>query len=210
LNEGVVLLHALARQPGSMEPLARSLRAAGYKTFAPFYPSRRATVVECARGLAGQVRAFAADVSREHFVGHSMGGLVARALAADVRPGRVVTLGAPHGGSEIMDLLGTHPLFRAFYGPVCGELGRAANAVLSEKLGPVDYPLGSIAVTRALNIIASRLILPSPNDGAVSVAATRVDGMADHRTVRCAHFLLPRDAGVMGLCRVFLRAGRFS
>jgi pimeloyl-ACP methyl ester carboxylesterase len=162
--------------------------------------------------LAPAVGSFAARVACVHFIGHSLGGLVARALVAQSRPaglGRVVTMGTPHGGTEIADLAGAR-LLAAFYGPVFGELGCAASAALNQRLGPVDYPLGSIAGKRGLNVIAARFILPRPNDGTVSVEATKVAGMADHCVVACDHFSLPGDAETIGLCQTFMKAGRFS
>jgi pimeloyl-ACP methyl ester carboxylesterase len=212
-RDGVVLLHALARRPQSMARLARALERAGYATLAPAYPSRRATVEDCARAIAPEVEAFARGVARLHFVGHSMGGWVARALAAFHRLprfGRVVTIGTPHGGSEIVDLLGANPLFRAFYGPVSDQLSTAAAPALEARLGAIDYPLGSIAGARALNLPAAWFVLPRPNDGTVSVAATKVAGMADHRAIACDHFSLPGNAEVIALCLSFLRDGRFT
>jgi pimeloyl-ACP methyl ester carboxylesterase len=196
-----------------MERLARSLRAIGYETLNLPYPSRRATVMELAGGLAPQVGAFAARVRSVHFIGHSLGGLVARAIVARFRPaslGRMVTMGTPHGGSEIADLLAGNRLFRGFYGPVFDELGRAASASLNERLGPVDYPLGSIAGRRALNILAARFVLPRPNDGTVSVEATKIAGMVDHCVVNCDHFSLPGNAEVTRLCQSFLTTGRYG
>jgi triacylglycerol esterase/lipase EstA (alpha/beta hydrolase family) len=210
--DGVVLLHALARRPQSMRKLADALESAGFATFAPAYPSRRATVADCARALAPQVRAFADRVARLHFVGHSMGGLVARALVAQSRPprlGRVVTLGTPHGGTEIVDLFGRLTPFRAVYGPASEELSTTAAPALNARLGAIDYPLGSLAGTRALNFLAAHFVLPRPNDGTVSVASTRVAGMADHRTVACDHFTLPQRPQAIALCLNFLNEGRF-
>jgi hypothetical protein len=141
-----------------------------------------------------------------------MGGLVARACVALARPahlGRMVTLGTPHGGSELAGLLVRNALFAAFYGPAFAQLSVSASPALNETLGPVDFPLGCIAGRRALNLVAQRFILPRPNDGAVSVAAAQAPGMADRRVVDCDHTFLPRHAPAMALCRAFLTHGRF-
>jgi pimeloyl-ACP methyl ester carboxylesterase len=195
-----------------LSALGQALNAAGFATLTPGYPSRKATILELAEGLGADVAAFARQVERLHFVGHSMGGLLARALIARDRPrhlGRVVTMGTPHGGSGIVDLLQASRLFRAFNGPAVSELSRAASAALNAQLGPVDYPLGAIAGTRALNLAAAWFVLPRPSDGTVSVAAAQVAGMAELRLVACDHFFLPRDSQVIALCRVFLTTGRF-
>ena len=212
MRDGVVLLHALARRPGSMARLAEALAASGYETLAPAYPSRRKTIADIARGLAPAIAVFGARVDRLHFVGHSMGGLVARAVIAGSRPARlgaVVTLGTPHGGSEIVDLLQRSAAFRAFYGPAFAELSRAASADLNARLGPLDYPLGAIAGTRALNVVAGWFVLPRPNDGTVSVASAQPPGAWDRCLVACDHLSLPRDRRVMALACEFLTEGRF-
>lgn len=195
-----------------MAPLAKALAASGYETLCPAYPSRRKTIADCARGLAPDVAAFGARVDRLHFVGHSLGGLVARAMIAGFRPARlgaVVTMGTPHGGSELVELLERSALFRAFYGPAFAELGRAAIPALNGRLGAIDYPLGAIAGTRALNFLAARLVLPRPNDGTVSVASAQPPEASDCCLVACDHFTLPRNALVKILCREFLAEGRF-
>ncbi len=195
-----------------MAPLAEALAASGYATLRPAYPSTRKTIADNAQGLAADITAFAAQVDRVHFVGHSMGGLVARAVIAGFRPARlgsVVTLGTPHGGSEIVDWLQGQALLRAFYGPAFAELSRAASAALNERLGPVNYPLGAIAGTRALNVIAGRFVLPRPNDGTVSAVSAQPPAALDRRLVACDHFTLPRNALVKTLCCEFLAHGRF-
>ena len=196
-----------------MEPLAENLRPAGFETLNLAYPSRHKTVFDNAHEIADALAAFAARVERVHLVGHSMGGLVARACIALARPanlGRVVTMGTPHGGSELAELLARYPFFRAFYGPAFEELTISASPALNARLGPVNFPLGAIAGRRALNLVAQRFILPRPNDGTVSVAAAQVPGMADHHVVDCDHFFLPRHGPAMALCRAFVTHGRFA
>ena len=212
MSDGVVLLHGLGRGPGCMAVAAAALRRSGFKTLNLGYPSRRATVAANARALGPEVAAFAREVERVHFVGYSMGGLVARALITQSRPARlgaVVTMGTPHGGSEIVDLLQRNAAFRTFYGPAFPELSRAASAALNLQLGPVDYSLGAIAGTRALNVLAGIFVLPRPNDGTVSVEAAKVAGMADFRAVECDHFFLPRNGQAVALAVEFLTQGCF-
>ena len=212
MRDGVVLLHALARRPASMARLADALAASGLATLNLAYPSRRKTIADIARELAPAIADFEWQVGRLHFVGHSMGGLVARAVIAERRPirlGGVVTMGTPHGGSELVDWLERSALARAFYGPALVELSCAASPLLNARLGPVDYPLGAIAGTRALNVLAGRFLLPRPNDGTVSADSARPAGLADHCLVDCDHFTLPRNPRVIALCREFLAEGRF-
>jgi pimeloyl-ACP methyl ester carboxylesterase len=74
------------------------LEAAGYRVRWFDYDWRR-SLADCAALLAAQIRVEPA--AQQFLVGHSMGGLVARAASAAAagRVTRIVTLGTPHGGS---------------------------------------------------------------------------------------------------------------
>ena len=121
-KQGVVLLHGFGSIPGTMWPLAWTLRQAGYSTLTPFYPSWRMPLSQIVNRLKRQVAAFATNHEDGlHFVGHSMGGLVIRALLHKERPanlGKVVMLGTPNAGSEIADYLA----LRRWTGLILGEV----------------------------------------------------------------------------------------
>jgi pimeloyl-ACP methyl ester carboxylesterase len=141
-----------------------------------------------------------------------MGGLLARAYLAKYPPrrlGRVILLGTPNNGSEIADRFRHFAIYRAFFGPAGQQLTTAPDAATKALLPAPDYPLGVIAGTRSIYPIASRF-LPSPNDGRVSVASTRLDGMTDHVVIPTAHPLLLRDARAVAQTVAFLRNGRFN
>jgi hypothetical protein len=78
------------------------------------------------------------------------------------------------------------------------------------KLGEVDYPLGIIAGDRPLDPLLPRLFLPRPNDGKVSVAATRLAGAADHIVLGVPHTLMLVSPHVHRQAIAFLRQGRFN
>lgn len=210
---GVLLLHGISRTALSMRPLERALRGVGYATLNPTYPSRRRSLIELADGLAPLVRSFAAsDDGPLHIVTHSMGGLVARALLGRHRPerlGRVVMLAPPNAGSEIADLLHRNPLYRRWFGPAGAQLVTRRDEALSSLLGSADFELGVIAGTRSLYPLGS-LLLPRPNDGRVSVAATCLDGMADHLALPVSHPLIVRDREAIRATIAFLRDGQFG
>jgi hypothetical protein len=73
----------------------------------------------------------------------------------------------------------------------------------------VDLRVGVVAGDRPFDVLGW-LYLPKPNDGRVSVAATRVAGMADHVTLPVDHEALMRDAAVHRQVVAFLREGRFE
>ncbi|WP_405049735.1 esterase/lipase family protein [Rhizobium sp. 1399] len=74
------------------------------------YPSTRYPIERLAQIVAEEV-GDAAESNREgrlHLIGHSMGGLVIRAMLKDYRPsnlGRVVMIGTPNNGSQVADFL---------------------------------------------------------------------------------------------------------
>lgn len=148
---------------------------------------------------------------RVHFVAHSMGGLLTRVYIARHRPmrlGRVVMLGTPNGGSEVADLLKDLAIYRAVFGPAGLQLTTIPDPVLADLPSP-DYEIGIIAGCRTIAPIASAFVLPWPNDGRVSVASAKLDGMADHVIVKAPHAGLPRHAVALEQTIAFLREGRF-
>ncbi|CAO4165561.1 esterase/lipase family protein [Methylorubrum extorquens] len=211
-TEGVLLLHGIARRAASLRPLERRLTRAGYVTLNLDYPARRLGLADIAELIAPTVAAFGEDVTRLHIVTHSMGGLVARVLLARRRPdnlGRVVMLGPPNGGSEIADALHRFAAYCRFFGPAGAELGTERGAAQARLFGRVDYPLGIIAGSRSLYPLAS-LLLPRPNDGRVTVARTRLDGMTDHIVLPAAHPTMMWNRRLAAETLHFLREGRFG
>lgn len=213
-REGIVLLHGIAKTARSMLPMQRALERAGYRVLNLTYPSRRGAIEDLAGVIRPAVAAFESGLGGAplHFVGHSMGGLLARVYIARYRParlGRVVMLGTPNGGSEVADALKRIPPVRAFFGPAGLQLTSRDRHDWKRSLPPVDYPLGIIAGIRTVNPLLS-LIVARPNDGKVSVASTRLEGMTDHVLVRKSHPFIAMGRVPIGHTLAFLREGRFA
>lgn len=212
-SEGVVLLHGLARSSASMGKMAKALSESGYIVVNQGYPSRSAAVEELSELAIGEAledpRLF--DCKRIHFVTHSLGGILVRSYFkshSDERLGRVVMLGPPNGGSEVVDRIGEWRLFKLVNGPAGGQLGTDPDS-LPNQLGSVGFELGVIAGNRSINWINS-LMIEGPDDGKVSVERTRVDGMKDHIVVPVTHPFLMKRQQVIDLTVKFLAHGRFE
>jgi pimeloyl-ACP methyl ester carboxylesterase len=212
-SPGVVLLHGIARTSRSLRKVEKALQAWGFATLNLDYASRRKTLEALAADIHPDITAFANSIGGPlHFVAHSMGGLLTRVYVARHRPaalGRVVMLGTPNGGSEVADLLKHLSLYRAFYGPAGQQLTTLQDDHLTS-LPPLDYAVGIIAGISAIDPIASRFILPRPNDGRVSVQSSRLADMTDHMTVKASHTGLVRHRVAIDQTIAFLREGRFK
>ena len=181
------------------------LRRCGFRAVQFRYPSIRASVSDNAARLQRFVQRLPGD--EVHFVAHSLGGLVVRRLFHDFpqqRPGRILTLGTPHSGSLAARRLIRHRIGRWL-------LGRAGQDGLLGGLPPWGGApeLGSIAGSLPLG--GGWLVggLPRPHDGTVSVASTRLEGMADHLVLRVSHMgLLVSPEAARQTCH-FLYHGRF-
>ena len=211
-SPGVVLLHGIARTSRSLRKVERALRACGFATLNLDYASRRKPLEALAADIHPDITAFANTTGGPlHFVAHSMGGLLTRVYVVRHRPatlGRVVMLGTPNGGSEVADLLKHLSIYRAFYGPAGQQLTTTQDADLMS-LPPPDYAVGVIAGIRSLDPIASRFILPRPNDGRVSVQSSKLANMTDHIMVQASHTGLTRHPVAIDQTIAFLREGRF-
>jgi pimeloyl-ACP methyl ester carboxylesterase len=211
-SECVVLLHGLNRSWRAMRPMAEALQEAGFATVNVDYPSQSGTIEDIAPVAVGlglhDCRETGA--TRIHFVTHSLGGILLRYQNKhDPIPdlGRVVMLGPPNQGSELIDKTRDWPGFEMLTGDAGAELGTDADSMPS-RLGPVDFELGVIAGTGTINVFASAM-LPDPDDGKVSVARTQVDGMNDFLIVGNSHHYILRSKVVFRNTESFLRNGWF-
>ena len=146
-----------------------------------------------------------------HFVTHSMGGILVRQFLRQnkiANLGRVVILGPPNSGSEIVDILQNMPGFKVVNGPAGLQLS-AKDHGLPNQLGPADFELGIIAGSRSINLVLSTL-LPTPNDGKVSVESSKLEGMADHVTLPVTHTFMMRNPAVIEQVSTFLQEGKFK
>ncbi len=211
----VILLHGLGRSPLSMVPLQISLELAGYRTVNQGYPSRGESIETLAAAHVAEAlhKCGSPPDAPVHFVAHSMGGILVRQYLQDrdlPAGSRMVMLGPPNQGSELVDRFGADAWFRVL-GPAALQLGTEAGGLPSQ-LDPVDLEIGVIAGTRAGldSIFLQSSRMPEPNDGRVSLSSARLEEMRDFLAVEQSHSLLLIENRVMRQVLAFLATGRFQ
>lgn len=205
MTEQVLLLHGLWMRSLVMRPLAARLRAAGFVVHTLDYASILRGPEPCIAYVTARLRRETG--STVHLVGHSLGGIIAvrAALAAgDAFRGRILCLGSPLAGSATARSLVGRRGLGSLVGRSAALLARGVEAL------PAEREVGVIAGWRGVGL--GRLLhrVEAPNDGTVSVAETRVPGLAAHAEVEVSHTGLVYSREVARLATRFLREGRFS
>ena len=210
--ECVVLLHGLGRLSNSMSELETKLATAGYSVSNIKYPSRShpidlLAVDAIGRGLT-QCRS---EGSGEiYFITHSLGGILLRYYLSEntiSELGRVVMLGPPNQGSEIVDGLLKLPGFGFIGGPAGVALGTGEGSIINS-LGPVEFDLGIIAGSTNINPLEF-LFIAGPSDSVVSIESTKVQGMNAHMVLPVTHTFMMRNNEVIEQAIHYLKTGSF-
>lgn len=211
-TEIVVLLHGLARTEKSMLFLEQTLQQHHYQVFNLYYPSRQYPIEVLAQQfvLTELKKLNLHHNVKVHFVTHSMGGIIVRYLAHhqlfDIT-GRVVMLGPPNHGSEVVDKIGHWKLFNQLNGAAGQQLSTHVNST-PNCLGKANFEVGIIAGDRSINWINSSMI-DGENDGKVSVESTKLDGMKDFMVIHTTHPMMMKNIKVIKQTLHFLKHGQF-
>ena len=205
-KESVVLIHGLWLSGWCLIPLAKRLRHAGFSVQIFSYPSVRSDL----RANAERLQQYLSTLPAEevHLVGHSLGGILIRALHhyySPQRPGRIVTLASPHHGSIAAQALARSTVGRWM-------LGRSVAQLLEGQPQGWSVPLRDIGIIRGCHAIGlGRLLtrLTLPNDGVLTEVETGLAGAVSHVAIPASHSGLLLSCEVARQVSAFLRSGRF-
>jgi len=148
---------------------------------------------------AQRLRAFLeheADVAEPlHFVTHSMGGIILRAVLADMdwqRSGRLVMLAPPNHGSRVAELASRSLHYLC---PALSDISTSPDSLVHRLPVVESLDTGVIAGTQDL---------------LVHLESTHITNQADHVLVPCGHNRILRHPESLNQISYFLRNGRFT
>lgn len=207
-QEAIILLHGLFMTPQVMKRLEKSLLLKGYDVYHFSYPTVRFSKEEVLKKLDALVQSL--DYKKIFFVGHSMGGLVARLYFTDYEPQlndtAVITLGTPHQGSTIGKYLKQTSL--GFILGTCGQAGIIEPIPQWEG----KIPLGSIMgiSNYGVNTLLKKFHgKQSINDGTVFLEESVLENATDHAMVKSTHFTLLFNPEVITQIDCFIKERHF-
>lgn len=122
----VILLHGLVRTPSSMKTLESALLKEGFSPINEGYPSIEHPIEQLAELAIKLSIAKCPKEMKINFVTHSLGGILVRQYLSKhtvKNLGRVVMLGPPNKGSQVVDKLGSIPGFHFVNGDAGMQLG---------------------------------------------------------------------------------------
>jgi esterase/lipase len=222
MEKYVIILHGILLGKWHLANLAKYLTKQGYKVINIGYPSTKYPLEQLVNIVQENINHKL--IALEHkspeytinFIGYSMGGLILRAIFSNnnnnidiIRKhlGKIVLLATPNHGSEVADFFQNNWLYKKIFGPA-GQQLITDQTNIKNLFTKIDYPLGVIAGNASLDYFFSRLI-KQPNDGKVSIASTKIDGMQDHIILPASHTWLPYNKKVQSQIVYFLKHGKF-
>lgn len=201
----VLLIHGMGRTPLSMAGLARWLRTHGHRVESVGYLSATQSFEAIVSRVRARIDTLASRGEPYVMIGHSLGGVIARAaLATEPRvapsPAHLIMLGTPNQPSSLARRLQRVWPYRWF----TGESGaRLANDEFFAALPLPDVPYTTIAGTRGPRGRLSAFGAQA-NDGKVAVSETRVRATDRSLEFPVRHTFMMNDAQVRRLIEEIL------
>ncbi|MDX1917369.1 MAG: hypothetical protein SFT68_05245 [Rickettsiaceae bacterium] len=210
--ECVVLVHGFGKGRFSMGRFNSYFIEHGYKTIPVNYASRAYDIKYLAEyEVLPQIEEESSVCSKIHFVGFSMGGVITRYILAFHRPdnlGRVVFIGSPHAGTELVDYFGQYKWISNLLGPAAMDL-HSQSQFLNSVPNYVDYTAGVISGNFSLSPLGWVVFSAKESDGTVSVESSKIEGMSDHLILKTSHTRLPYSPRVLEETLYFISKGEF-
>lgn len=210
----VLILHGITMNRHFMSGIAGHLRRKGREVTNISYPSCDKSFEELRdEYVAPAIESMKAP--KIDAVVHSMGGLLMRLYAEKYgtdKIGRVVMIGTPNHGSEVADYLRPMAAYKKFHGQAGQNLGTTKDDLHARLKDSIDFDCGIIAGNNRWFHAPTTLLakIPLPNDGIVSVASTKINGMKDHVEVWGDHTLMCWMPSVWRLASTYLDNGKFK
>jgi pimeloyl-ACP methyl ester carboxylesterase len=205
-KRAAVLLHGLWNCPTVMAGISQALAAEDWTVANIRYPSRRLPLTAHGAAASRVARALAEDGAPEiAFIGHSLGGLVARTAMAQAKadgwqPGPLVLIGSPARGSAIAGRFHQMPGYKTVIG-ACGDAVTPAGA----KTIPLPVSKEVLVIAGGTGSRGYNPLIAGDDDGLIAVAETRMPG---HETafkrIQSLHKSLPLQPGTIASCCAFL------
>lgn len=201
----IVLVHGLWNRGWMMARMAKRLRARDHQVRVFSYPTRSDTL----DGHADQLRKFIREeeAGECHLAGHSMGGLVILNMLSrydDLPPGRVVLMGTPVKGSNVVKRLERLP----GHGFIFGK--SRENLLKGFQHSPEGRESGMIRGTREFGFGQIAGKQQEPNDGSVCVSETELDGLNDTVDLEVSHSEMLISSEVVDQLEHFVLSGKFK
>lgn len=208
-RKAALLMHGVWGHTGQMRPLALALEAQGWAMANFSYASLRLPLAAHALAAGLVAKALAEDGAEDvSFIGHSLGGLVARAGMAEARrqgvtPGKLILIGSPAYGSSVAKIFCDVPGYNLLIG-ACGPVVTPAGA--TEVALPVVKDV--LVIAGGTGKRGYNPLLRGDNDGLITVAETRMkEHESGFRLIRAIHKTLPAAPEAVSASIEFLRTG---
>jgi len=184
----ILMLHGLGRHSKTMTKPTKFLCDQGYAAYNLNYPSTFQSVESHADDLE-QLLDNLDGITSVSFIGHSLGGLVARELLRrkdgwrkTIKPRHLIMLGTPNNGARIADMMSGIKLFHTIAGPS----GQDVRPYKAQDLPKPDISTLIIAGGRGTKTGFNPLF-GEDNDGIVTVEESQIPGIPNFKLVKSIH-----------------------